>query len=447
MADGTTHLETLDALLKAAKKAGADAADALIYDATSLDISQRLGKPEKLERAESADLGLRVMVGKQQAVVSSTDHSADAIAEMVNRAVAMAKAAPEDPYCGIADPDQLGTDFTDLDICDPTEPDPDRMVAMAAEAEDAARAVTGVTNSEGAEASWSHANVAVAASNGFAQGYSMSSHSLSVSVLAGEGTSMERDYDYSTAVYGSDLTAPAELGRNAGTRAVQRLNARKVGTQAVPVIYDWRVSGGMVRHLFGAINGSAIARGTSFLKDRMGEQIFAKGIRIVDDPLRIRGLRSKPFDGEGLATRTKNVIEDGRLTTWILDLASARQIGLESTGNASRGTSGPPGPSATNIYMEAGTISPEDMIADIDSGFLITEMIGMGVNGITGDYSRGASGFWIEKGEIAYPVSEMTVAGNLKDMFMNLTPASDLVFRTGTDAPTLRIDGMTVAGV
>jgi len=380
-------------------------------------------------------------------VVSSTDHSADAIAEMVNRAVAMAKAAPEDPYCGIADPDQLGTDFTDLDICDPTEPDPDRMVAMAAEAEDAARAVTGVTNSEGAEASWSHANVAVAASNGFAQGYSMSSHSLSVSVLAGEGTSMERDYDYSTAVYGSDLTAPAELGRNAGTRAVQRLNARKVGTQAVPVIYDWRVSGGMVRHLFGAINGSAIARGTSFLKDRMGEQIFAKGIRIVDDPLRIRGLRSKPFDGEGLATRTKNVIEDGRLTTWILDLASARQIGLESTGNASRGTSGPPGPSATNIYMEAGTISPEDMIADIDSGFLITEMIGMGVNGITGDYSRGASGFWIEKGEIAYPVSEMTVAGNLKDMFMNLTPASDLVFRTGTDAPTLRIDGMTVAGV
>ena len=447
MADGTTHLDTLDALLSAAKKAGADAADALIYDATSLEISQRLGKPEKLERAESADLGLRVMVGKRQAVVSSTDHSKEAIAEMVTRAVAMAKAAPEDPWCGIADPGQLATEFADLDICDPTEPDPDRMVAMAAEAEDAARAIIGVTNSEGAEASWSHANVAVAATNGFARGYSMSSHSLSVSVLAGEGTSMERDYDYSTAVYGSDLTDPAELGRNAGTRAVQRLNARKVGTQSVPVVYDWRVSGGMVRHLFGAINGSAIARGTSFLKDKMGEQIFADGIRIVDDPLRVRGLRSKPFDGEGLATRTKNVIEDGRLTTWILDLASARQIGLESTGNASRGTSGPPGPSATNVYMEAGSVSPEDMIADIDSGFLITEMIGMGVNGITGDYSRGASGFWIEKGEIAYPVSEMTVAGNLKDMFLNLTPASDLVFRTGTDAPTLRIDGMTVAGV
>ena len=447
MADGTTHLDTLDALLTAAKKAGADAADALIYDATSLQIAQRLGKPEKLERAESADLGLRVLVGRQQAVVSSTDHSAEAIKEMVTRAVAMAKAAPEDPYCGIADPDQLATEFADLDICDPTEPNPDRMVAMAAEAEDAARAIAGVTNSEGAEASWSHANVAVAATNGFARGYSMSSHSLSVSVLAGEGTSMERDYDYSTAVYGSDLTDPAELGRNAGTRAVQRLSSRKVSTQTVPVIYDWRVSGGMVRHLFGAINGSAIARGTSFLKDRMGEQIFASGIRIVDDPLRVRGLRSKPFDGEGLATRTKNVIEDGRLTTWILDLASARQIGLESTGSASRGTSGPPGPSATNVYMEAGTISPEDMIADIENGFLITEMIGMGVNGITGDYSRGASGFWIEKGEIAYPVSEMTVAGNLKDMFINLTPASDLVFRTGTDAPTLRIDGMTVAGV
>ena len=228
---------------------------------------------------------------------------------------------------------------------------------------------------------------------------------------------------------------------------MRRLNPRKVDTQSVPVIYDWRVSGGMVRHLFGAINGSSIARGTSFLKDRMGDRIFAEGIRLVDDPWRKRGLRSKPFDGEGLATRTKNVIEDGRLTTWILDLASVRQLGLESTGNASRGTGGPPGPASTNIYMAAGKISPEEMIAGIANGFFITEMIGMGVNGITGDYSRGASGYWIENGELAYPVSEMTVAGNLKDMFLNLTPASDLVFRNGTDAPTLRIDGLTVAGV
>lgn len=447
MANGNNHLDTLDSLLRAAKKAGADAADALIYDATSLEISQRLGNPEKLERAESADLGLRVLIGKQQAVVSSTDHSADAMAEMVTRAVAMAKAAPEDPYCGIAEPGQLATEFRDLDIFDPAESDPDAMVAMAAEAEDAARSIAGVTNSEGASAGWSSANVAVAATNGFARGYSVSSHSISVSVLAGEGTAMERDYDYSTAVYGSDLTSPAELGRNAGTRAVQRLNARKVDTQSVPVIYDWRVSGGMVRHLFGAINGASIARGTSFLKDSMGEQIFAKGIRLVDDPFRIRGLRSKPFDAEGLATRTKNVIDDGRLTTWILDLSAARQLGLESTGNASRGTGGPPGAASTNIYMEAGTISPEDMIGEIENGFFITEMIGMGVNGITGDYSRGASGFWIENGELAYPVSEMTVAGNLKDMFKTLTPASDLVFRTGTDAPTLRIDGLTVAGV
>jgi PmbA protein len=445
--DGNNHLDILDSLLRAAKKAGADAADALIYDATSLEISQRLGKPEKLERAESADLGLRVLIGKQQAVVSSTDHSADAMAEMVERAVAMAKAAPEDPYCGIANPAQLATEFPDLEIFDPSEPDPEVMVAMAAEAEDAARGIAGVTNSEGASAGWSRANVAVAATNGFARGYSVSSHSISVSVLAGEGTGMERDYDYSTAVYGSDLTSPAELGRNAGTRAVQRLNARKVETQSVPVIYDWRVSGGMVRHLFGAINGASIARGTSFLKDSMGEQIFAEDIRLVDDPYRIRGLRSKPFDAEGLATRTKNVIEDGRLTTWILDLSAARQLGLESTGNGSRGTGGPPGAASTNIYMEAGTISPADMIGEIENGFFITEMIGMGVNGITGDYSRGASGFWIENGELAYPVSEMTVAGNLKDMFKTLTPASDLVFRTGTDAPTLRVDGMTVAGV
>jgi PmbA protein len=447
MSSPSNHLNTLDNLLTAAKKAGAESADALVYDATSLEIAQRLGNPEKLERAESADLGLRVMIGRQQAVVSSTDHSDEAIAEMVERAVAMAKAAPEDKYCGIADPGQLATEFPDLDICDPVEPDPERMKEMAAEAEDAARAVAGVTNSEGAEAGWSIANVAVAATNGFARGYSMSSHSLSVSVLAGEGTAMERDYDYTTAVHFEDLSSPAEIGRNAGERAVRRLNPRKVGTQAVPVIYDWRVSGGMVRHLFSAINGTSIARGTSFLKDMMEKQVFADGITLVDDPLRPRGMRSKPFDAEGLPTRKKSVIDNGRLTTWILDLASARQLGLQSTGNASRGTGGPPGPSSTNVYMEAGSISPEDMIAEIENGFFVTEMIGMGVNGITGDYSRGASGFWIENGELAYPVSEMTVAGNLKDMFMAVTPANDLVFRTGTDAPTLRIDGMTVAGV
>jgi PmbA protein len=265
-------------------------------------------------------------------------------------------------------------------------------------------------------------------------------------VLAGEGTAMERDYDFATAVHAEDLRSPSDIGRAAGERAVRRLGARKVKTQQAPVVFDSRISGGLVRSLFGAINGAAIARGTSFLKDSMGKQVFAAGINIVDDPLRRRGLRSKPFDGEGLATRRKTVIEDGRLTTWILDLSAARQLGLESTGSASRGTGGSPGPAATNVYMEAGETGLEDMIRAVGTGFYVTEMIGMGVSMITGDYSRGAGGFWIENGEIAYPVSEITVAGNLKDMFLHLTPASDLEFRFGTDAPTIRVDGMTVAG-
>jgi len=446
MADKTDYLNLLDRLLDMAKREGADAADALVFESASLSVAQRLGNPEMVERAESRDLGLRVFVGRRQATVSSTDLKDDALREVVERAVAMARIAPEDPYAGLAEPGQLATEFPDLDICDDTEPSPERLVAMAAEAEDAARAVPGVTNSEGAEAGWSRAEIALAATNGFARGYAVSSNSLSASVLAGEGTAMERDYDFDTAVHAEDLRGPADIGRGAGERAVRRLGARKVKTQQVPVVFDSRISGGLVRSLFGAINGAAIARGTSFLKDSMGKQVFAAGINIIDDPLRRRGLRSKPFDGEGLATRRKTVIEDGRLTTWILDLSAARQLGLESTGNASRGTGGSPGPAATNVYMEAGETALEDMIREVGTGFYVTEMIGMGVSMITGDYSRGAGGFWIENGEIAYPVSEITVAGNLKDMFLHLTPASDLEFRFGTDAPTIRVDGMTVAG-
>ncbi len=440
-------LEILDRLLGRAKAAGADAADALLFTARSIEVAQRLGQSEKLERAESNDLGLRVLIGQRQAMVSTTDFSDSAMDETVERAVAMARAAPDDPYCGLADPGQLTRSIPELDIFDASEPSAEKLMEMAATAEDAARAVKGVTNSEGAEAGWSHARVAVGATNGFAQEYAMSSISLSASVLAGEGTGMERDYDFSSAVHGADLRDAAEIGRGAGERAVSRLGGRKMPTAQVPVVYDWRVSSGLVRHLTGAINGAAITRGTSFLKDSMGEQVFADGIRIVDDPLRRRGLRSKPFDGEGIATRTKTLIEDGRLTTWILDLASARQLGLETTGNAARGTGGPPSPAATNVYLEAGTLTPDALIADIKSGFYVTELIGMGVNGVTGDYSRGAGGFWIENGKITFPVTEMTVAGNLKDMFLALTPADDLEFRFGADAPTVRIDGMTVAGM
>ena len=443
----TDPLDLLTDLLGRAKRAGADDADAVYFESAALAVAQRLGQSEKLERSESRDLGLRVLIGKQQAIVSSTDLETTALDELVARAVAMARAAPEDPNCGIARPDQIVANGPELDICDPDEPSAESLIEAARQAEEAARAVPGITNSEGAEAGWSRSRIALAATNGFARGYAVSSHSLAASVLAGEGTAMERDYDYATAVHRTDLRSAEEIGRGAGERTVRRLGARKMETSQVPIVYDPRVSGGLVRHLAGAINGTAIARGTSFLKDRLDERVFAPGIAIIDDPHRLRGLRSKPFDAEGIANSRRALVADGVLKSWILDLAAARKLGLETTGNASRGTASPPSPTATNLYMEPGDATPDELMADIDSGFYVTELIGMGINQITGDYSRGATGFWIENGEIAFPVSELTVAGNLKDMFANLTPADDLEFRFGTNAPTIRIDGMTVAGI
>lgn len=442
MADDAT---LLDDLIARARKGGADAADALIVHSVGISHAQRLGEIEKLEREESQDLGLRVIIGKKQAMVSSTDHGKEALDELVGRALAMARTVPDDPYCGLADPEQLCTTFPDLDIADTVEPSADTLVERARACEDAARAVPGITNSEGAEAGWSLSRISLAASNGFSGGYQVSQHAISTEVIAGEGTAMEGDYDYSVSVHGADLESPEKIGRRAGERAVRRLNPRRTGTTQVPIVYDPRVAGGIIRHCIGAISGTAIARGTSFLKDHLGKAVFNPGINIVEDPHRLRGLRSKPFDGEGLPNTRRNLIDDGVLTTWLLDLASARQLGLQSTGHAARGTSGPPGPAATNLYMEAGEQTPEALMSGISSGLYITDLLGMGVNQITGDYSRGAAGFWIENGELAYPVSELTIAGNLKDMFMNLTPASDLVFRFGTDSPTLRIDGMTVA--
>ncbi len=440
-------LELLSGLVGRARRAGADAADAVLVDSVSLSVGWRLGQLERLERSEGGDIGLRVLIGRRQAMVSSSDRSQTALDELVERAVAMARRVPEDPYAGLAEPEQLARAVPDLDICDPAEPDAEDMIGRLRRAEDAARAVTGVTNSEGAEGSWSRSQVAFAASNGFAQAYSVSSGALSVSVLAGDAASgMERDYDYTSAVFLSDWRAPEEVGEEAGRRAVRRLGARKVRTCKVPVVYDPRVSRGLVSSLAGAINGAAVARGTSFLKDRLGQAVFSPGIRVVDDPLRRRGLRSRPFDGEGLPSRKMAVVEDGVLKTWLLDLRSARQLGLASTGSAGRGTGSPPSPGASNLYLEAGPVTVAELIGDIPSGFYVTELFGHGVNGVTGDYSRGAAGFWIEGGEIAEPVSEVTVAGNLKEMFRALTPASDLTFRYGIDAPTVRIDGMTIAG-
>lgn len=447
MAETVDSLGLLAALIDRARRAGADAADAVFVQSASLGHARRLGKLEKLERAESNDLGLRVFVGRRQAILSSTDISAKALDELVARAVATASVVPEDPYCGLADPAAvMKAPPPDLDMEDAAEPAAERLVELAAQAEDAALAIKGVTNSEGADAGWGRTRIALAASNGFAGRYAMTHHSLSVAVLAGSGTGMERDYDFCTTVHGGDMLDAATLGRNAGERAVKRLNPRKVKTAAVPVLFDRRVAGGLLGHLSGAINGAAIARGTSFLKDKLGKPVFRHGINIVDDPHRKRGLRSKPFDAEGIANWRRALIEDGRLTTWLLDLRSARQLKLASTGHASRGTGGPPSPSPTNLYLEAGHVTPGELMDDIREGFLVTELMGMGVNGVTGDYSRGATGFWIENGKPAYPVSEVTIAGNLKDMYLNLYPANDLEFRRGTDAPTLRIEGMTVAG-
>ncbi|HEC14421.1 MAG TPA: TldD/PmbA family protein, partial [Rhodospirillales bacterium] len=436
----------LDELIARAQTAGADAADAVYVEGRSLSLSQRLGERENLERSEGTDLGLRVFVGNRQAIVSSSDISGDALDELASRAVAMARSVPEDPFCGLAGEDAVATEFPDLDIFDEIEPTPDQLSDMAGRAEDAARAIPGVTNSEGAEAGWGVTMVAIAASNGFAGSYSRSGVSLSVSVLAGEGTKMERDYDYATTAFLADLPEPEAIGRNAGERAVRRLNPKKMGSGSVPVVLDPRVSNGIVGHLASAINGASVARGMTFLKDKMGRALFPKNVTITDDPLRRRGLRSKPFDGEGVATKPLNLIDGGVLTTWIMDLRAARQLGLKTTGHASRGTSGPPSPSPTNLFMEPGEPNPADLMGDIKSGLYITEMIGFGINGVTGDYSRGAGGFWIENGELTYPVSEITVAGNLIDMFANITAANDLEFRYGTNAPTLRIEGMTIAG-
>jgi PmbA protein len=441
-------LPILADVVASALKAGADAAEAVAYDGTSLSLTWRDGKVESLERSEGRDLGLRVFIGKRMAITSSSDRSAEALAATVERAVAMARLVPEDPHCGLADADQLARPpYPSLDLYDPDEPSADALIAMAHAAEEAALAVPGVSRpDDGASVGWGRGRTAVVASNGFLGTSDNSRTSLGVSVIAGTGTAMETEYDSTSAVFWRDLEDASLVGRRAGERAVRRLGARKLDTQRVPVLFDPRVARSLLGHLAGAITGSAIARGTSFLKDKMGQQILARGLNIIDDPLRVRGLRSRPFDGEGLATQRRAVVEDGVLTTWLLDLRSARQLGLQSTGHAARSVSAPPYPTSSNFYLEPGSQSPAEMMAEIGTGLYVTSLMGQGVNLITGDYSRGAAGFWIEGGEIAYPVNEVTIASTLPEMLLNLTPANDLQFRAGTDSPTLRVDGMTLAG-
>src|SRR5262245_25588595 len=363
--DAGAALDLLQDLIARARRAGADAADAVLFEGTSLSHARRLGKTEKLERSEGQDLGLRVFIGRQQAIVSSSDRSPQTLDELVERAVAMARTVPEDPYCGIADPAEIARDWPKLDILDPEEPSAEVLIDRARAAEEAALAVAGVTNSEGAEAGWGRSSIALAASNGFAGAYSGSSQGVSASVNAGSGTGMERDYDYASAIFAADLRDPAEIGKRAGERAVKRLGAKKMPTCRCPVVFDPRVARGFISHLLGAISGPSIARGTSFLKDRLGERIFPEAITIIDDPHRARGLRSKPFDGEGIANRRRALVDRGVLTTWLLDLRSARQLGLATTGHAARGTASPPAPAATNVWIEPGAVSPKALISNI----------------------------------------------------------------------------------
>jgi PmbA protein len=424
------------ALLSAAKAAGADVAEVNLGVSASVHVQQRLGKTEEVERAESRGLTLQVFVGQRNASVSAGAIDPAAFARLAEQAVAMALVVPEDQYAEIPEaPPPM--DASTLDLDDPVEPDMKELVRRAAAAEDAALAVAGITNSEGASASWGRSTALLMTSRGFAGGYTRSNHGISATAIAGGGTGMQRDYDYSSEMHGADLDDPAGIGARAAAQALARLNPVQPKTGKMPVVYHPRVSGGLLGHLSSAINGAGVARGTSFLKDKMGAKLFGDGITIVDDPLRVRGRRSRAFDGEGQPGTVRRFIERGVLTSWVLDTRSANQLGLKTTGHAG---------GLSNFYMEPGVLSPDALMADISEGVFITELIGMGINGLTGDYSRGAAGFMIRDGRLAEPVAEFTIAGNLLAMFAALVPADDLLFKRGTDAPTIRIDGMTVAG-
>jgi len=434
-------------IVRRATAAGADAADAVFAADASNEVSIRLGKLEDVGRSEAEELGLRVFVGQRSASVSTSDLSSIAMDALVERAVAMAREAPEDQWAGLAPAERLMHGAAPLlDLADDGAVTPAELRELAAQAEEAARSVPGVTNSEGGGAGASSAVWALATSHGFAGAYATTGYSVSASVIAGQGGGMQRDYAFHSARHRQRLDAPHEIGRRAGERAVARLDPGKVASGAMPVVFDPRVGSSLLGHLIGAISGAAITRKTSFLLDALGTEVFAPGVSVCDDPHRPHGLRSRPFDGEGLPVSPCSIIENGMLETWLLDSASARQLGLAPTGHAARGVGGSPGVTTSNLFMQAGHVPVATLIEDITTGVYVTELIGQGVNGVTGDYSRGAAGFLIEDGQITRPIAEFTIAGNLRDMFRALVPANDLEFRQGINVPTLRIDGMTVAG-
>ncbi len=446
----TKSLEDLtNSLILAARKAGADAADSLAVDATSLSIEVRQGQLEHAERAESIDIGLRVLLGNRQACVSSSDTHPDTITAMAERAVAMAKEAPEDPYIGLADPDQLATgwDLDALQMADPTgEPTPADLKETALRAEAAAKAVKGISVVDHSSAGYSQHRIHLAASNGFSGGYARTSHGIGCSAITGSGTEMETDYYGESLTFRADLPDAGDVGRIAGERTAARAGARKPKTGAFPVLFDERVSASLIGHLLSAVNGASIVRGSSWARDLLNEAVLPKGVSLIEEPHRPRAGQSRPFDGEGLATETRSIVREGVLTGWTLDLASARNLGLRPTGNAARGTSSPPSPSVGNVALTQGSASREELIRDMGTGLLVTSMIGSSINPTTGDYSRGASGFWIENGEIQYPVNECTIAGNLRDMLLSIVAANDARRYRSRVVPSLLVEGLTLAG-
>jgi len=446
----TNRLETLTAtLLDAAKAAGADAADAIAVDGTSVSIDVLNGALEHAERSEGTDIGLRVLIGQRQACVSASDTSGETITTMAERAVAMAQVAPEDDSIGLASPDQLAQDWdaAALDMFDPAaEPDPATLQDFAQRAEATAIAVEGISQVESASAGYGQRQMHLATSNGFSGGYKRSSIHTSCVAITGTGADMERDYYGDGRIYASDLESPEHIGAMAAKRTLGRAGSRQPPSGAFPVLYDERVASSLMTHLLAAINGTAIVRGSSWLRDAMGEQILPATLSLIEDPHRRRTGSSRPFDGEGLPTARRAIIDNGTLTGWTLDLATARKLGLQSTANASRGTSAPPSPSTGNITLTQGDKSRDDLIRDMGTGLLVTSMIGSTINPTTGDYSRGAAGFWVEGGEIRYPVNECTIAGNLRDMLLTLTPANDARTHLSRVVPSLLVEGLIIAG-
>jgi len=436
-------------LLHAARQAGADSADAMAVRGTSVNVDVRGGVLEQAERAEGVDIGLRVFVGQRSANVSASDTSDRTIEEMAIRAVAMAKEAPEDPYIGLADPDQLATDWDveALQLYDPApEPTPETLQDDAARAEAAGLAVKGVSQVQSAGAGYGAQQVFMAASNGFEGGYRRTDRGLSCVAIAGGGTGMERDYDGDSRIFQTDLRSPEDIGTKAGERVLERMGARKPPTGAYPVLFDERISSALIGHLLSAISGTAIARGASWLRDAMGEQVLPKGMSLIEDPFRPRVAGSRPFDGEGLPTSRRTIVDDGMLQGWTLDLATARKLGLTPTGNAARGTGSNPGPATWNIALSQGDATRADLIRDMGTGLLVTSMIGSTINPNTGDYSRGASGLWIENGEITHAINECTIAGNLRDMLQSIVPANDARAHLSRVVPSLLVSGITLAG-